>query len=65
MVIDISGRDGNAFALMGYAKTFAKQLNIPSKPIIEQMMSGDYKNLLKVFEQNFGDYVELVGLNDE
>jgi len=25
------------------------------------MMSGDYDNLIRIFEENFGDYVELVG----
>ena len=58
--INISGPDGNAFALMGYAQTFAKQLGINSKPIIEEMMSGDYDNLLDVFKNNFSDVVELV-----
>ena len=32
--INISGPDGNAFALMGYSHTFAKLLGIDSKPII-------------------------------
>ena len=45
---------------MGYAQTFAKQLGIDSKPIIEDMMSGDYDNLLDVFKNNFGNVVELV-----
>ena len=58
--INISGPDGNAFALMGYAQTFAKQLGIDSKPIIDDMMSGDYDNLLDVFKNNFSDVVELV-----
>ena len=58
--INISGPNGNAFALMGYAQTFAKQLGIDSKPIIEDMMSGDYDNLLDVFKNNFSDVVELV-----
>tara|TARA_B100001564_G_scaffold295725_1_gene260952 strand:- start:265 stop:459 length:195 start_codon:yes stop_codon:yes gene_type:complete len=58
--INISGPDGNAFALMGYAQTFAKQLGIDSKPIIEEMMSGDYDNLLEVFKNNFENVVELV-----
>ena len=58
--INISGPDGNAFALMGYAQTFAQQLGIDSKPIIEEMMSGDYDNLLDVFRNNFGNVVELV-----
>ena len=26
-----------------------------------EMMSGDYDNLIRIFEENFGDYVELVG----
>ena len=25
-----------------------------------EMMSGDYENLVRIFEKNFGDYVELV-----
>ena len=25
-----------------------------------EMMSGDYNNLIRIFEENFGDYVELV-----
>jgi hypothetical protein len=59
IVIDLTGPEGNAFVLMGYAKNFAKQLGIPSEPIINEMMSGDYENLLDVFDANFGDYVIL------
>ena len=59
IIIDITGPDGNAFALMGHAKQFAKQLGIDSKPIIEKMMSGDYENLLEVFDNEFGDFVIL------
>jgi hypothetical protein len=59
MVIDLTGPEGNAFVLMGYAKNFAKQLGIPSEPIINEMMSGDYENLLDVFDANFGGYVIL------
>jgi len=58
-VIDLTGPDGNAFALMGYAKRFAKQLGLDSSAIINEMMSGDYENLLEVFDKNFGDYVIL------
>ena len=57
--IDLTGPDGNAFALMGSAKTLARQLGIDSKPIIEDMMSGDYENLLEVFDKNFGSFVTL------
>jgi hypothetical protein len=59
IVIDLTGPDGNAFVLMAYAKKFAKQLGIESEPIIQEMMSGDYENLLNVFDSYFGDYVIL------
>jgi len=59
IVIDITGPDGNAFALMAYAKRFAKQLELDGSAIIEEMMSGDYENLLQVFDSHFGDFVIL------
>jgi hypothetical protein len=59
IVIDITGPDGNAFALMGYARRFCKELDIDSGPIITDMMSGDYENLLEVFDRNFGSFVVL------
>jgi len=55
--IDLTGPDGNAFALMSYARQFAKQLKIDHKPIIDDMMSGDYEHLLEVMEKYFGDYI--------
>jgi hypothetical protein len=59
IIIDLTGPDGNAFALMGYANRLAKQLGKDSKAIIEEMMSGDYDNLIEVFEREFGDFVIL------
>ena len=59
LVIDLTGPDGNAFALMGYAKKFAKQLNFDGNKIIDKMTRGDYENLLTVFDRYFGDYVIL------
>jgi hypothetical protein len=59
IVIDLTGPDGNAFALMGYARRFAGQLNMNSKDIINEMMSGDYENLVQVFDKYFGDFVVL------
>lgn len=59
ITIDLTGPDGNAFALMGYAKNFSKQLDIDSTSIIKDMMSGDYENLLEIFEDNFGSFVTL------
>ena len=59
IVIDLTGPDGNAFSLMAYATNFCKQLKIDSKPIIEEMMSGDYENLIQVFDKQFGKFVIL------
>jgi hypothetical protein len=58
-VIDLTEPEGNAFNLMGRARSFAKQLGIDSAPIIEDMISGDYEHLLAVFENHFGEYVIL------
>jgi len=59
IVIDLTGPDGNAFALMGYARQFAKQLGLDSNEIIKEMTSGDYEHLLEVFDKNFGSFVIL------
>jgi len=59
IIIDLTGPDGNAFALMGYAKRFAKQLGLDSSEIINEMTSGDYEHLLEVFDKNFGSFVIL------
>ena len=45
--VDLTGPDGNAFALMGMAKGWAKQLGLDWKEIHAQMIAGDYENLLK------------------
>ena len=58
-VIDLTGPQGNAFALMGMARSFARQLNLDSDLIISEMMAGDYENLVAVFDSYFGDYVIL------
>ena len=57
--IDLRGPDGNAFVLLGLAKNYSKQLGLDSKTITEEMMSGDYDNLIRVFDIHFGNYVDL------
>ena len=59
--IDIEGSDGNAFALLGYAKSFAKQLDWDAKAITDEMKAGDYDHLLDTFEKHFGSIVEIIG----
>jgi hypothetical protein len=59
IVIDLTGPEGNAFVLFGYAKSYAKQLDIDGDKIIEEMKSGDYENLIEVFDSYFGNFVIL------
>ena len=66
--IDIDGPQGNAYALMGIAKSTGEQLGFSSEKnsqIFNEMMSGDYNNLLLVFMNNFGQYYKLVNKSKE
>lgn len=60
LTIDLSGPDGNAFALMGHARNLAKQLDKDGKAITNEMMQGDYDDLVAVFEREF-PMVTLIG----
>ena len=55
--IDLTGPQGNAFFLLGTAKKLAKQTGKDWEDINKRMTSEDYDNLLKVFEEEFGEYV--------
>ena len=57
--IDLTGPQGNAFYLLGTAKNLASQLGLDGNQIMEEMKSGDYENLLQVFDKNFGSIVTL------
>jgi len=62
IVIDLTGPEGNAFVLLGYAQRFAKQLGYEEEEIdelMEGMQSGDYENLIQVFDSHFGQRVIL------
>jgi hypothetical protein len=59
IVIDLTGPDGNAFVLLGKAKQLARQLGLDGNAITNEMMSGDYENLIEVFDREFGDFVIL------
>lgn len=61
ITINIDGSDGNAFVLLGLAKRFLKQLKRDSDDIdaiIKEMQSGNYDNLLIVFQRELGEYVD-------
>jgi hypothetical protein len=57
--IDLTGPNGNAFYLIGTARKLSKQLGLDSEAIQTEMMSGNYENLLKVFDKHFGHFVTL------
>ena len=57
--IDLTGPQGNAFFLLGTAKKLANQLGLDSNEILTEMKSGDYENLINVFDKNFGSFVTL------
>jgi hypothetical protein len=45
--------------LLGQASQYARDLGLDGDQIITEMKSGDYKNLVAVFDHYFGDYVIL------
>ena len=57
--IDLNGPEGNAFVLLGYASRFARDLDLDADTILNEMKSGDYENLLEVFDREFGSFVTL------
>lgn len=57
--IDLSGPDGNAYVLLGYAKGYAQQLDMDFSIIKNEMQSSDYDNLIKTFDKYFGSFVTL------
>ncbi len=59
-VIDLTGPEGNAFVLMGYASRWARQLGYEredQEKLLKDMSSGDYEHLLSVLEKHFGEMV--------
>ena len=62
IVIDLTGPQGNAFALMGMAQNCGRQLGwdkTKTQDLINEMMDGDYENLIQVFDREFGNVVIL------
>lgn len=57
--IDLTGQDGNAYVLLGIARSICRQLGLDNKQVEKEMMQGDYENLIQVFDSYFGDYVTL------
>ena len=63
--INLDGPQGNANVLMGIAMNLANQVGLDGDKIIMEMRSGDYINLVKIFDKYFGKYVILETTNEE
>lgn len=57
--IDLTGPEGNAYNLLAVAHRLSSQLGLDAEAIDAEMKSGDYENLIAVFDKHFGDYVTL------
>jgi hypothetical protein len=64
--IDLTGPDGNAWMLMGIARSLIKELNklrgneyLNEKEILADMKSGDYEHLLEIMEKHFGHIITM------
>ncbi len=65
ITIDLKGPQGNAFYLLGQANMWAKQLGKDPEAINTEMTKGNYKNLLAVFEREFGAVCTLQNKPDD
>ena len=57
--IDLTGPQGNEILPSWNCKESAKQLDLDETAICDEMTSGDYENLVQVFDKNFGSIVTL------
>jgi len=60
--IDLTGPEGNAFVLLGYAQRFCKQLGydeFKTQCVLDEMRLTDYEGLLYTFNREFGSFVTL------
>jgi len=58
----LAGPEGNAFALMGRARSYGQQLGLAQSVIdavIKDMKSADYTHLVRVFARTFGVCVDI------
>ena len=67
-VINLDGPEGNEDALIGYVDSIGRDIGLSgdmTNEIWKKMMCSDYKNLVKTFDDYFGDYVVLETTNEE
>ena len=67
-VINLDGPDGNAYNLIGLAIRIMRDSRMTEEeiaPIVKEMQSGDYKNLVMTFDNYFKGSVILETTNTE
>lgn len=58
-VIYLDSLQGNSFYLLSVARDMCIKLNKDYMKISKEMKSGGYENLIKVFDREFGNYIDL------
>tara|TARA_R110000751_G_scaffold2708_2_gene14419 strand:- start:424 stop:657 length:234 start_codon:yes stop_codon:yes gene_type:complete len=64
-IYDITGPDGNAFAIMGFVRQTLRDIGEDSdyiEGVLSDMKSGNYENLLEIAVIELGDFVYFEGL---
>ena len=67
-IINLDGPDGNAHNLIGLAIRIMRDSRMSEEeigPIVKEMQSGDYKNLVMTFDNYFKGSVILETTNEE
>ena len=60
--IDLTGPEGNAFVLLGYANRFARELGYSDHDrlcLLDNMKLSTYDMLVEIFDREFGSFVTL------
>ena len=67
-IINLDGPDGNTNILLGEAMRLAKEMGYAHDDIqslTDTMTKSDYTNLVKTFDNHFGDFVILETTNED
>ena len=58
-VIDLTGPQGNAFYLLGFASKHCEDFGYDKDDMLDEMKSGDYEHLIRTFDKYFGLIIDL------
>ena len=64
-IVNLDGPNGNAYYLLSLAKEMAHHKGQKASPILNEMQSKDYNNLVVVFDKHFGDQIILETTNED